>query len=956
MIRAAAESYDTPQRAVKHGKSNILPTDAPALDYGSQLNQIEATLDSILAAARSSVVAEGSIAEAARRHQALEDHERAPSHLEPRVQPQRSDAFGDAASRPARGGLPFMRSDDEIGAGVVARLDKMRPREAGRHLQPKVPSTSDKLQTEIAKVSETLRDLDSRGSVVALEQAIRGLTQEIETSRSEGIRETVFQSLERLVGELKRSVSLIGPRKRIGEVKSELKALDTNNPFTPPEQEPPTGRNERQVPRFAEDVHRWRTGGRKNLGEVRAFQDGAGGALTEIEQRLDIIAAKVEEAIAEARDKGHYEALSQRIENVRQELTVRIAEAWLDPDTKPLEELLLNLSEKLDKVQKPQGEKQAIEALERQLSELTEQFDRSNASLSSVTNIEETISELFAEIERIPDVAFEVAENAARGVLKDRAYDTEIAQEIERLRSFHDQADRRTLSTLTTVHDVLKKLVDRLAVIEDALSNRTKPSKPFTSGAPPGFMPPLHDLERSAQPDMEGVKNPRTDAADRDAARDEEIPGSRRGVSQEPETAPLHSDLVAAARRAGPLRQKPNFIAEYKGPLLFSLVVIFAALGAYSVIGTMSKGQPTTVSQSSGDMIATDTAPRDTSAPPASASTPLAPASVPQAPASAPLASSSAPQASASTPQASPSAPQSSASAPLASSSAPQASASTQVSTSAQPASAPVQITTVVATPPPTEWSAEPTAELAPNAVSLVEKPKNAALEIARAGLRVEAESGNAKAQFALATDYAEGRHMPRDPAAAAQWYRKAAAQGLAPAQLRLAFLYQTGLGVQRDLDKARAWYLKAAEQGNVTAMHNLAVLAADSRPDYATAAQWFKKAAEYGLLNSQFNLALLLSRGLGVQQNLVSAYAWFAIAAARGDSDAAKRRDDLGARLDSGQLAAARTLASSFRAKTPDAAANDDQPLTAAWPVPTPAPTSEGNKALQPEVSEFAP
>lgn len=271
-------------------------------------------------------------------------------------------------------------------------------------------------------------------------------------------------------------------------------------------------------------------------------------------------------------------------------------------------------------------------------------------------------------------------------------------------------------------------------------------------------------------------------------------------------------------------------------------------------------------------------------------------------------------------------------------------------------ASAPVEITSVVPTPPPTEWDTEPTAELAPDAVDVAEKPRVATLKIARTDLRVEAESGNAKAQFALATDYAEGRHVPRDLVTAAQWYRKAAERGLALAQLRLALLYQKGLGVQRDLDKARAWYQKAAEQGNITAMHNLAVLTADNKPDYTTAAQWFKKAAEYGLLNSQFNLALLLSRGLGVQQNLVAAYAWFAIAAAQGDNDAATRRDELEARLDPDQLATAKAMASSFHAKTPDAAANDDQPLAAAWPAPAATPISGENEEPQPEVSEFAP
>jgi localization factor PodJL len=961
LIRAAAESYDTPQRTVERGKPNAPPKDAPALDHRSHLNQIEAALNSILAAARSSVGGKGSITEAAHRQKAPEGYERARSHPEPRVQPQRPDAFGDATSRLGRGGLSFMHPDDEVGAGVVARLDERRPREAGRPPRSQPPSTSDELQTEISKVSETLRDLDSHGSIGALGQAICSLTQEIEASRSEGIGEPVFQTLERLVGELKHSIALIDPRERIGAVKRQVKGLSANSPGIPAEQELPTEGNEPQLPRFVEDVSRQRPGGRKNLGEIRAFRDGTGEAVSEIEQRLDAIAAKVEEAIAEARDKGHYEALSQRIESVRQELTVRIAEAWLAPDTKPLEELLLNLSEKLDKLQKPQGEKQAIEALEQQVSELGEQFDRSNASLSSVANIEGTIGELLVEMERIPNVAFEAAENAARSVLKERGYNSEISQELERLRSFHDEADQRTLSTLTTVHDVLKKLVDRLGIVEEALSNRPKPSEPFASRAAPGFTFQQHDLERSAQPETEGVKNHRTDPqgvatgrADPDETPHEpgdrfiglrgSLPGlkerpprkeqgSRQTTSQspEPEIAPLRSDLAVAARHADPPRQKLNFVTEHKGLLLFSLVAIFASLGTYLIIGTMSKGQPANVSQNAGDVIATNTTPQEASAPPSSL---LAPAS-----SSAPLTSSPMPQASEPPPEASASTP-----------SAPQASAPVQ------PASAPVHITSVAATPSPAEWSAEPTTELAPNAVSLAEKPKNTALTIARADLQVEAESGNPKAQFALAMDYAEGRQMPRDLTAAAQWFRKAAAQGLAPAQLRLAFLYQKGWGVQRDLDKARVWYLKAAEQGNVTAMHDLAVLAADSKPDYTIAAQWFKKAADYGLLNSQFDLALLLSRGLGVQQNLVSAYAWFAIAAAQGDNDAAKWRDALGAKLDPDQLATARAMASSFRAKAPDTAANDDHPLATAWQDPTRTPASGDNKAPEPEASDFDP
>ncbi len=161
LIRAAAESHDMSQRTVERGKSNILPRDTPALDYGSQLNQIEATLDSILAAARSSVVGEGSIDDAARRHQASEGCDQAPSQLEPSVQPGRPDVFNGVTSRPGVGGLPFVRTDDKVSAGGVAKLDERRPREAGRYLRPQAPPAPNKSRTEIPKMSETVRDPDS---------------------------------------------------------------------------------------------------------------------------------------------------------------------------------------------------------------------------------------------------------------------------------------------------------------------------------------------------------------------------------------------------------------------------------------------------------------------------------------------------------------------------------------------------------------------------------------------------------------------------------------------------------------------------------------------------------------------------------------------------------------------------------------------------------------------------
>jgi localization factor PodJL len=168
--------------------------------------------------------------------------------------------------------------------------------------------------------------------------------------------------------------------------------------------------------------------------------------------------------------------------------------------------------------------------------------------------------------------------------------------------------------------------------------------------------------------------------------------------------------------------------------------------------------------------------------------------------------------------------------------------------------------------------------------------------------LRAAAARGDTAAQYEVALRYAEGRGVPQNLTEAAEWFERAAKQGLVPAQFRLGGFYEKGLGVKKDLEAARRFYLAAGEAGNAKALHNLAVLYAegiDGKPDYPTAARWFRKAADYGVADSQYNLAILYGRGIGVDQNLTEAYRWFALAARDGDTEAAKKRDEVGGRLD---------------------------------------------------------
>jgi localization factor PodJL len=237
-----------------------------------------------------------------------------------------------------------------------------------------------------------------------------------------------------------------------------------------------------------------------------------------------------------------------------------------------------------------------------------------------------------------------------------------------------------------------------------------------------------------------------------------------------------------------------------------------------------------------------------------------------------------------------------------------------------------------------------------PSAASKVSGDLIAAIpDSAPDALRSAAIAGDAGAETELGIRCLEGRTAPRDPKLASRWLELAANQGLPYAEYRLAALYEKGIGGPRDLPLARVWYQKAADAGNARAMHNLAVLNAQDagagKPDYGLAAIGFRSAAELGLRDSQFNLGVLYGRGLGVPQDFAQSWMWFSLAAQQGDADAAKKRDEVAARLDAKALAAAAKMYTEFKLKTPLPSANE---------IPTP-PGGWDAKSVTPQAAKPA-
>jgi len=155
--------------------------------------------------------------------------------------------------------------------------------------------------------------------------------------------------------------------------------------------------------------------------------------------------------------------------------------------------------------------------------------------------------------------------------------------------------------------------------------------------------------------------------------------------------------------------------------------------------------------------------------------------------------------------------------------------------------------------------------------------------------------------QFDLAALYHEGRHLPKNIAQAAKWYRKAAAQGHAPAQINLAMMYIGGDGVKADPAEARKWFTQAADQGDA---------------------------------EGQVALGMMYALGQGVEADLVQAHKWVTLSSKSGNANATTALEQLTGKLSPEQLAASARLVKEW----------EDRQLT-----PAPAPAEPAAKTPEP-------
>jgi uncharacterized protein len=166
--------------------------------------------------------------------------------------------------------------------------------------------------------------------------------------------------------------------------------------------------------------------------------------------------------------------------------------------------------------------------------------------------------------------------------------------------------------------------------------------------------------------------------------------------------------------------------------------------------------------------------------------------------------------------------------------------------------------------------------------------------------------------------------YRAKDFAKAVALWRPLADKGDPVAEYRIGTLYAEGRGVEQNDETALMWFLRAAKKGEPSAQYDVGASymgGNGAKKDEAEAAKWFLRAANQGMVYAQFNIGLLYASGTGVQQDNIEAFKWlelalFALPAGGPRSDVSKAIVDVAAKMNSEDIAEAKSRERKFKAQ----------------------------------------
>ena len=338
------------------------------------------------------------------------------------------------------------------------------------------------LARQVAAMSQALENVAPRSQLAALESSLRALGENLERSRSDGLREAVLAPIESLArdlrGELAQTLAEVLPHV--------LPAPGASADFDV------VATQLRQIEGKLEDLLRAGWADRENFHKIQDKSDELRATIADavehfapiarIEQQIAALSDRLEEvshrageasraqeaglAAGLAQSAAHWRGVETRLDDLAAQLGDGQGEAQGMRTPPTLEPLLRALAEKLDLATAPSPEFRVLEALERQMAQVTEKLSEKLVESRDARDppwgarLEKAIEDLASRFELSRQYEHEAAREALREALAG-------LPEIASLRDERKASDVRAQQTLGAVHETLEKVVDRLAMLEE---------------------------------------------------------------------------------------------------------------------------------------------------------------------------------------------------------------------------------------------------------------------------------------------------------------------------------------------------------------------------------------------------------------------------------------------------------------------------------------------------------
>ena len=441
-------------------------------------------------------------------------------------------------------------------AALAARLDDMRRDRATPAPQTPDPQLA-QLRTDIAALSQTLGTLAPRGSVTALEGAMRELGLRIEASRGAGARENLIAPIEQLANELRAAMQALDPRPTIEVLHREIKSIngkiesmggrgldreflhqvqtqtqEIRNLVNAAAARPlPVENIERQIAALGERIERISALTQQPAqkpdfsglaGEIRGMVTSAlpHAALETIEQRLGVLDGKIDEAIAQGSGGTHLADLSLRMDEVQRALA---APKPANVDLRPFETMIRDLSQRMEAARRSDAPAQSLQELDSKLSGIAAQLQRSDEGMSTLARRMDVVHEKVSE--RLDIHAAASGQNGAlEGLLQDFAGKMQVPRDdgratealqalgtqLHRIAERLDRSDKGLNSLSTTAGLHFETLSRRIDTVQVNVAQQLEAVRHATDGMPQADVSVIEEMVRqlASKVDAAGAPNP----------------------------------------------------------------------------------------------------------------------------------------------------------------------------------------------------------------------------------------------------------------------------------------------------------------------------------------------------------------------------------------------------------------------------------------------------------------